>query len=337
MKILYIVNEFPKLSETFILNEIIELTKLGHKIKILANTQKENKIHDDVLKYNLLKNTIYSSSKYKRGTEKATGFIKNLTLDLLKSPASTIKVLSSLYKTQNNIWTALDSYLGIRQLKNQKIDIINVTFSSPENIDKAFFISLILNKPFILTFRANDIYKKPNTKELKKRIKIINKAAKIITISKYNRKYLKNQIGIKKSIEIVHSSINTNIFKSTKKGKKNKIITIGRAVEKKGISYLIKACKILKEKKRNFQCTIIGEGPLQEEYKKLIKRFKLENEVKLKGSLTQAQVKKELEESTIFALPCIIEKNNDRDILANVIKEAMAMEIPVITSKISQG
>ena len=94
------------------------------------------------------------------------------------------------------------------------IDIIHSPFSTPRVIDKVYLLSKILNVPFTLCFRAHDIYIRIICIELIKRVDMIKKAAQIITIADYNKKHIKSNIDIGKDIEIIHSAINTDIFKS---------------------------------------------------------------------------------------------------------------------------
>lgn len=64
MKILFIVGQFPFLSETFILNQITGLIDRGHQVDIYAaSSVKNSTVHFDVEKYNLLDHTYYRSRK----------------------------------------------------------------------------------------------------------------------------------------------------------------------------------------------------------------------------------------------------------------------------------
>ena len=96
---------------------------------------------------------------------------------------------------------------------------------------------------------------------------------------------------------------------------------------------MIKACKLLNDHNIKYELILVGEGPEEGRYKTLISKYKIPNIV-FKGPLTNKQVQKTLAGSSIFVLPCVISEDGNRDILANVLKEAMAMQIPVITSDI---
>jgi len=328
MKIIYLIDqEFPKNSQTFIINEIVELTKLGHNITILARDKTKDKIQESVIENKILDKTIFFP-KYKKGRGKLNGIIRNV----IKNPTSTWKIIRKLHRNNLNFWQIATEYMNLKKIIDKKFDLIHVPFSNPREIIKGHLISDILNIPLSITFRAQDLYANNITNKLKKAKNIIKKA-RIITISDYNKKYIQKNI-IDKEVNVVHSAIDLDFFKPSSKSRiKNQIISICRFHEIKGIDYLLRALKILKKNRVKYRCTLIGDGPEKQNYEKLIKLLDIPN-ITFTGQLTSKEIKRHLEKSTIFVLPCIIAENGDRDILANSLKEAMAMELPVITSNI---
>ena len=104
-------------------------------------------------------------------------------------------------------------------------------------------------------------------------------------------------------------------------------------LSEKGINYLLEACHILNKRKIDYECTIIGEGPEKKNYEKLIDELKIPG-INFIDYLPYNKINEHLNRSTVFVLPCVIAPDGKRDILANALKEAMAMQVPVITSKI---
>jgi glycosyltransferase involved in cell wall biosynthesis len=113
------------------------------------------------------------------------------------------------------------------------------------------------------------------------------------------------------------------------------IISIGRLIGKKGFTDLISACALLTSRRRAFTCEIIGEGPLEETLRAQITGAGLEEQVRLSGPQTQAQVALRLAHATIFALPCTREADGGMDNLPTVIMEAMAAGLPVISTPLA--
>ena len=112
------------------------------------------------------------------------------------------------------------------------------------------------------------------------------------------------------------------------------ILSVGRLVEKKGFSDLISACQILKQRRIKFTCELVGTGPLSNAIKEQIRNCGVGDRVKMVGPLPQQVLREHYERAMVFALPCIEAKDGDRDILPNVIKEAMAVGVPVVTTQL---
>jgi glycosyltransferase involved in cell wall biosynthesis len=314
---------------------MVELKKLGHEIKVLAYCRGKGEMHASVTRHGLLKGVFYVGD-YKRGREKALGFIARVFFDLSRRPADTLKLLLRALQIRGNMWHLFDNYLGLREIRSAEFDLIYVPFPHINHLRQASYLSKVFKRPFVITFRALDLYEKDNKKQLGNKIKLIGKAARIIAISAYNKAGVikKFGFGVKEGIEIIHSSINVDEFKPVNIPKRRKIISVCRFVEKKGIKYLIEACNILRNGEAGFECLLIGRGPLKSEYERLIEKYGLREHINIKEPMPQEDIKRELADSMIFVLPCIIAKNGDRDILPNVLKEAMAMEVPVVTSDI---
>src|SRR5437660_8357421 len=112
------------------------------------------------------------------------------------------------------------------------------------------------------------------------------------------------------------------------------LISVGRLVEKKGLHDLLVACRTLKDWGVRFTCEIIGSGPLKESLADSIIKLNLSHTVKLRGQMPQHEVRDHYLKAMVFALPCVVAANGDRDILPNVLKEAMAVGVPVVTTKL---
>jgi colanic acid/amylovoran biosynthesis glycosyltransferase len=130
--------------------------------------------------------------------------------------------------------------------------------------------------------------------------------------------------------KVIYSGIDYNtipFFENYSKGGILKIISVGRPHWIKGYSFMIKVCEELKNRKINFQYTIIG-AKANEELTYLVEEFGLSSHVKLTSKLPQQDVFTMIRESSLFVLPSIEEG------LANVVIEAMTIGIPVITTNV---
>ncbi len=336
MNILYLLDQFPKISETFILNEIIALKQSGHTVLVAAHGQENGKAHEAIQKHGLREDTIYPSntpdfSGYQNGRQKILDFIRRFLTDFIKHPLGTIKIVCANAGISSNIWVFLDNYLLARQLQGRAIDLVHAPYTYLRHLELAVLLSDLLHVPLSCTLRD---FEPCRARQIAKKARFMKKVSRLVAISRYNKMHSMSKFGIKTGVEIIHDSIDMDQFRPAKAGKAARIICLCRFVEQKGVEDLLNAGKILKSRRRYFELRLIGSGPLKSRYEELIKGYDLCASVTIKGPLTQGEIKEELDEAMVFVLPCVIAQNGERDILPNVLKEAMAMEIPVITSDI---
>jgi len=110
-----------------------------------------------------------------------------------------------------------------------------------------------------------------------------------------------------------------------------RLLSIGRLVPKKGYPDFIRLCNALDRHGVSFEATIIGEGPLRSALTEQIRSLKLEPKIRLLGSLPRPEVEPYLKEADLFIFTGVVSRDGDRDGLPNVIPEALAHGIPVLT------
>jgi glycosyltransferase involved in cell wall biosynthesis len=113
------------------------------------------------------------------------------------------------------------------------------------------------------------------------------------------------------------------------------VLGVGRLVEKKGFADLIEACAHLARRGTDFRCRIIGTGELEADLQAQVERLGLEDRVELVGPQPQAQVARELSQAAVFAAPCLIGEDGNRDGLPTVLLEAMAVGTPCISTDVT--
>jgi glycosyltransferase involved in cell wall biosynthesis len=114
-----------------------------------------------------------------------------------------------------------------------------------------------------------------------------------------------------------------------------RIVSVGRYVEKKGFPDLIEACRLLRDAGCLFRCDLIGGGPLEASLRQQIGAAQLTDSVDLLGSCSQVEVRKALASAHIFALACVPDRDGGSDNLPTVIMEAMAIGLPVVSTRVA--
>ena len=114
------------------------------------------------------------------------------------------------------------------------------------------------------------------------------------------------------------------------------ILSVGRHVKKKGFPFFIQACGLLRDRGHRFHSVILGESDEETtQIRKGIQALNLEKVISLEPGVNQDALRKIYHRATIFALACHIVDSGDRDGIPNVLAEAMAAEIPVVSTSIS--
>lgn len=329
-QVLYIVDKYPKPTETFIKNEV-ETINRTNKIRIIILSLSNKKVNNRFThNYKVEYTKWYGLCTYIRVIKYYISPARNLNNKRSQSRSFTEK-LKQFKKIFHVFFIA-------RLIQENKIDHIHAHFASYPT-DVAMLTAHILNIKFSFSAHAHDIYTQNHNLLTKK----IEKAQFVITCTEHNQNYLDQNCAsndMKKKIHCIYHGIDVNNWRyhptPFQAGKKHiKILSVARLVEKKGLIYLINAVKILVQKNYQVECTIVGEGPLEKELIDILRKRNLENNITLLKQMPQEQIKKHFYNNNIFVLPSTIATNGDRDGLPNVLLEALATGTPVITTKVS--
>jgi colanic acid/amylovoran biosynthesis glycosyltransferase len=163
-------------------------------------------------------------------------------------------------------------------------------------------------------------------------------AAFVACISRYNRRHLRGHYPEARlaHLEVVRNGLDTARFcpEPHPQGVPPCIIAVGRLVETKGFHVLVEACARLRDRGLPCQCLIIGDGPEAGRLKDLVNDFGVNDRVVLKGKLPPAAMLSYYRRADVLAMPSCI-RNQDADGIPTVLIEAMAMEIPVVATRVS--
>ena len=328
MKILIVTNIFPKISETFVRDHVIELLDRNFKVDVLPEQYSyfEEKALLNFEKYDLrsiVKDLDIPTNKPKR-------IIKALIIFF-----NDYKNISQYLKTFNFFKYGITAFTLVNIFKLHFIreyDIIHAHFGqSGEKV--AGLKNFGFKGKIITTFHGYDIRQGLNEgSHIYKNL--IKHADKIISISAYNKYNLKKMGFPQDKIVDISNGIDTTFFMKKLRIKNNttfKFLTVGRLVKDKNISFLIQSFYNFLSS-NNFsdriELAIIGDGDEKEMIENLIQKYKIEKFIKLLGSKSSLDVKNEMERADVFVLSSINEA------LPTVLLEAQAMELPIISTNV---
>ncbi|MBI4982252.1 MAG: glycosyltransferase, partial [Candidatus Omnitrophica bacterium] len=342
-KVAFIFSQFPCYDETFILREMNELKAAGLDFVLYSiKPCKDKVIHQEagqlakitsylpLISFKLIFINLFFALRHP--FRYWSTFLQVFFVNL-KSLNFFLKSIGLWMQTVGFAWLA----------KRDKVFHVHgqwATFPTTH----AFIISKLNNIPFSFTGHAHDIF--VDTVGLKQKISM---AKFIVTCTEYNKKYLLNLlsrdsaiaragdnvlIALKDKIIVNYHGVDLEKFDSqdTKIQRHNdtgsfKILSVGSLLECKGFDILINACKILKDKGLNFECTIAGGGPLREALEQKVRDFGLDGEVKFTGYITQDKLIPLYLKADILSLSM---RSKIHWGIPNVLLEAAAAKVPVI-------
>lgn len=333
MNIAFIIGGFPTLSETFILNQITGLLDLGHKVDIFASTNPaEEKIHQDVRRYNLMDKTHYLLQVPEKKITRLLQALLFIIKKLHKNPGLIIKALNFIKHGKDSL-SFRNLYCVIPFLDND-YDIIQCHFGPNGNIG-ARLKKIGLKGKLVTMFHGYDI--RLGLKEGKDIYsQLFEFGDTFLSISDYNHRNL-ICLGADPK-KIVYHPVGIDIDKypfkwNSAKAEYSKdinIITVARLCEEKGIQYGIRAIRTLLDQKCELQLkyNIIGGGPLENQLNSLVRELKLNTVVHFLGPMDEEGIRRNLQLAHIFLLPSIAEA------LPVVLMEAQATGLPVVATTV---
>jgi glycosyltransferase involved in cell wall biosynthesis len=336
----YIMKRYPRLTETFILNEILAMERLGADLHIFSLLPPEPPPHHPAVQDVMAPVThlpVAWGAKLAMLGRAHKAAIAAAPLRYLGA-AGRAAWWSVQAPRPLSVWKQfIRGGFFATQCRQSGIRHIHAHFANaPAAV--ARFASLMTGIPYSFTTHAKDLYLTP-----KRVIQRRTAAATFVaTCTGYNANYLREILPEedRHKVNLVYHGIDLSLFthqadQVAAAGRVPVIMSVGRLVPKKGLDDLVAACALMRDRGIEFRCLIIGEGPLRNELQADINRHNLAGHVELRGAMTHAKLIALYREASIFALPPRITEDGDRDGIPNVIVEAMATGLPVVSTAVS--
>jgi colanic acid/amylovoran biosynthesis glycosyltransferase len=326
--IAYIIGTYPGLTTTFIDREIRSLRSMGVHVRVISIRRP----HTILAR---AQEQLQSITSYLLPVSWVRFMVGHVRFSLLKPViyfGTLIELLRShhpsLSARMKSILHFAEGVYAAELIRGEKYDHIHAHFADRAST-AALVASKLLNVPYSITAHANDIYVKPELLDLK-----FSQASFVATCTGYNHQHLEKAYKLNGKLHCLYHGLELEDYQPEvgASSEMPSIASVGQLKEKKGFSYLIEACQILRDKGYTFHCQIIGEGPLRSTLEQQIRNLSLESYVTLCGALPHESVIRQLKSSVMFVLPCITGSDGDRDGIPNAILEAMAMQLPVVST-----
>ena len=327
----YVLRKFPKLSETFILNEILGLEAAGVKVQIFSlMPPRDPRFHDGLVRLKAPVWYVPGVGDYRSLLRMNRAAAKRFGRAYWSTLGRTL-----LCMRPKLVWRFLQAGWIAERAARLKADRFHAHFAA-RSTTVAKLVSSITTRPYSFTAHAVDIYRDDvNPRILRDRI---DEASFVVTVSESNLAHL-NGLTADRSprIELVYNGIDLERFAPNGKPRQTPftILSVARLVEKKGGEYLVEACRLLNERGLDIRCWIVGRGKLRKPLTEQIQRAGLQDRVRLLGGRTQKDVLKRYASTYVYVLPSIVGSDGNREGLPVSIVEALACGIPVISTPVA--
>ncbi len=330
MQISYLINQYPKVSHSFIRREILALERQGFNVQRIAQRGWKDTIVDNQDKLEREK-TQYI---VKQG---GVSLIVAALKVMLSKPRTFLSVLflalSMIKGSDRSAMHHLIYFLEACQMQAWLISHnslhIHAHFGTNSS-EIAMFASQLAGIPYSFTVHGPEEFDKPQALRLNKKIK---HAKFVAAISSYGKSQLYRWANYEdwQKIKEVHCGLEESFYLNAKtvKPKPNSMVCVGRICEQKGQLLLIEAVNKLHHSGIKVYLTLAGDGEMRLEVETLIKQYKLESYITITGWISSDEVKAQILSSEVMVLPSFAEG------LPVVIMEAMALKRPVISTYVA--
>jgi glycosyltransferase involved in cell wall biosynthesis len=333
----YVVSTWPRLSQTFVLNEVLALERLGLRLRIFSGKDPgDEPVHADVAQVRA--DVAYLS--FRRHWKPSLRANVRLACDLPGRYARTL-LAAIRFALRYRRWGVVRRFFQAGYLadllRRDPVSHLHAHFAAAPAL-VAMFTHELIGVPYTFTAHARDIY--VDTQPALLRAQMV-RAKAVVTVCEYNRRFLAGYLGpeAQSKVRCIYNGLDLRPFTwappATTAPGPPVILAVGRLIEKKGLGDLIAAAAMLRERGRRFQVEIIGTGPLGPSLAADVKRLGLEDRVQLRGAQPLEAVRLAYRRATVFALPSVVAADGDRDGIPTVLMEAMASGVAVVSTCVS--
>ena len=325
----YVLKRYPRISETFVASELIELERLGERLTVFAVSRPEEPF--------------------------AHRFVRDLRADVVylphrprREPVRVARALRRVGSSDPRGWLSAARYClwpprrkGLRRLLQATVLRAEMERAGIDHAHAHFATAAArlanlawrMGGPsYSVTVHAKDIYhREVRVDHLRDKL---SPARFVATVSQANRTYLE-QFDLNGRLRVVPNSVDLHRIgpPRTAPAEPDVLLSVARLVEKKGLADLVTACALLRRRGVSPRLEIVGEGPLRAQLEGAAARLGID--ARFRGALPQEEVLELMRRAALFCLPSVVAADGDRDGLPTSVLEAMALGVPVVTTAVN--
>jgi colanic acid/amylovoran biosynthesis glycosyltransferase len=331
----YVMSRFPKLTETFILQELLAMDRAGVRVELYPLLRQRGESVQPAAQrwvdrahfFPFISPAIIASQwHYLRDPRLRRRYVRAL-----------VDMISGTWRSPNFLVGGLGIFPKVahaaRQMRADSVEHVHCHFANHPAL-AGFLIHRLTGIPYSFTAHGSDLHVDRTMLPTK-----VREAAFVVTISQDNRRVIEDSCGSAADgrVAVIHCGVDPAAFhpRNDVRDGPLRIVAVGTLHEVKGQAHLIDACRRLVERDVEFTCRIVGSGPDRDKLAARIDTLGLGQRVTLAGQMTSDAVADELAAADVLVAPSVPTRGGKREGIPVVLMEAMATGLPVVASRLS--
>ncbi len=332
-----VVKGWPRLSETFIAQELVALEEAGQAFDIWSlrhpTDKKRHPLHER------LQARVFYLPEYLR--DEPVRVLKGLLWAMARPSFARAlgTFLRDLWRdrTRNRVRRFGQACVLGREGAGSLDGFYAHFLHTPASVTR--YAAILRKKPWSFSAHAKDIWTSPEW-ELREKLSSGHEGAAFgATCTAFGAEHL-NGLSRGTPVDLVYHGLDLGRFPEPpvrvqrEAGARFTMLSVGRLVEKKGFDRLIAALALLPEG-LDWHWAHIGGGALGDEMRALAQQKGVGDRITWRGACDQPEVIEAMRAADLFVLPSRIAEDGDRDGLPNVLMEAASQRLPILSTPVS--
>jgi len=336
-RVAYIMSRFPKLTETFVLGEVLALQRRGVQVDLYPLLRERAPlVHSEAA-------PLVARSRYEAFLSPA--IVVSQLVWLRRRPGPYLRawrdVLIGTWGSPNFFVGAIGCFPKVahaaRRMQAEGVTHVHCHFANHPAV-AGLIVHRLTEIPFSFTAHGSDLHKDRRMLGRK-----VAEAAFVATISHDNRRLIVAECGeeVAGKVHVLRAGVDTHLFApatlkpAAQRRDALRIVCVGTLHEVKGQPHLIEACRLLAGQGIDVRCRLIGAGPDEKALRAQVEAAGLTESVVVAGPRTRQQIVEELWRADALVAPSVPTRAGRREGIPVVLMEAMSTGLPVVASAIS--
>lgn len=341
MPILFVLPEFPKYSETFVIDQIVGLLDRGFDVRILAISRGPAPGAGDIVATRgLMERATFIFDHSASASKPWQILMRRLRQVLPGLPDARVRHALSV-RTYGHAAKSLVLAGAVRRLRSPLKAQAIIAHFGPTGVLAANLRALgLIEGPIYTVFHGFDLSQHSVlTRHADDYRRLFAQGERMLPISTLWSRKLETLGCAPEKIQVHRMGVDLDSFRYVSpagsagvQSRPLRVVSVARLVEKKGVRYLCEAVAQLVKRGVPVELDVIGDGPLQAELETLVAEQAMERHIRIRGRRDKAYVQAALRDADIFALPSVTAADGDQEGIPVSLMEAMASGVPCLST-----